>query len=440
MSSFVSHTTVDSRDANALSVFWGQLLGYVEDPDDANEPGHEECMISDPHTGHRILFIEVPDTKTVKNRVHFDLRPRTGTRTKRSNASRRSGPLRWQTSAESTDRAPAGLSLPTPRATSSASCARKQRWPPPDGTGPLPRFVTLRRSATSYRCDPTTWKGEGMNSTEIFEAERPRLVGLATRVLGDAAEAEDIAQQAWLRWHGTQTPIDNLPAWLTTVTTRLCLDRLRRRTPVPEAEVEPTATVADPADDVALADTVGIALQVVLDRLTPNERVAFVLHDSFGFEFTTIATLLEVSPAAARKLASRGRAKVVQPRPEDALADWEVVDAFMAAAREGDFSRLVQLLAPDAVVAGDAAAVLVGTPERIDGRREIATFFNGAAHAALPVYVGERPGSAWFDKGTARVVFDFTVSAGVVHRIDFRSASEVLAVVARRKGADRRGN
>lgn len=277
-----------------------------------------------------------------------------------------------------------------------------------------------------------------MNQTEAFAAERPRLVALATRVLADANEAEDVAQQAWLRLHHTAARIDNLPAWLTTVTTRLCLDRLRARIPIPDSDLEFAEPAPDPADDIALADTVGIALQVVLDRLSPAERVAFVLHDSFGFGFATIAAMLDVSPTAARKLASRARAKATQPRSEDALADWEVVDAFMAAAREGDFSRLIDLLAPDAVVAGDEAAVLMGTPERMAGQTEIATFFNGAARAALPVYVGDRAGSAWFDKGVARVLFDFTVVDGAVQRIDFRAAADVLTQVVRRTGDQRR--
>jgi RNA polymerase sigma-70 factor (ECF subfamily) len=218
------------------------------------------------------------------------------------------------------------------------------------------------------------------------------------------------------------------------VTTRLCLDRLRSRTPVPVADVGPEETLADPAEEVALADTVGIALHVVLDRLSPRERVAFVLHDSFGFEFSTVAAVLDTTPAAARKLASRARAKVAQPRPEDRLADWEVVDAFMAAARNGDFERLLQLLAPDAAVNADDAAVLVGTPQKIQGRDDVATFFDGSAHAALPVFVGDRPGSAWFHLGAAQVVFDFTVSDGQVHAITFRAAPEVLSRVVRRVG------
>jgi RNA polymerase sigma-70 factor (ECF subfamily) len=208
---------------------------------------------------------------------------------------------------------------------------------------------------------------------------------------------------------------------------------------VPVDDVPLTDTADDPAEDVALADTVGLALQLVLDRLSPGERVAFVLHDSFGFEFPTIAALLDTTPAAARKLASRARAKVAQPQPEDRLADWEVVDAFMAAARNGEFDRLLALLAPDATVSADDAAVLIGTPQRIQGRDEVAAFFNGAARAALPVFVGDRPASAWFHLGEAKVVFDFTVEAGLVRAITFRAAPEVLAVVARRDGDQPRG-
>ena len=278
-----------------------------------------------------------------------------------------------------------------------------------------------------------------MDQTDMFEAERPRLVAIASRVLGDHTEAEDVVQQAWLRLHATATEIDSLPAWLTTVTTRLCLDRLRSRTPVPVDEVEPRETVNDPADDVALADTVGLALYVVLDRLTPRERVAFVLHDSFGFEFPTIAAVLDTTPTAARKLASRARAKVTQPQLEDRLADWEAVDAFMAAARNGDFDRLLRLLAPDAAVTADDAAVLVGTPRQIEGREEVARFFNGSARATLPVFVGDRPGAAWFHLGAAKVVFDFTINDGVVRAITFRAAPDVLSHVTRRDGARGRG-
>jgi len=272
-----------------------------------------------------------------------------------------------------------------------------------------------------------------MDQIDAFEAERPRLLRIATHVLRDAFEAQDVVQQAWLRLHGTTTTIENLPGWLTTVTTRLCLDRLRATTPVPEEGVVPVEAAPDPADQVALADTVGVALQAVLDRLTPSERVAFVLHDSFSINFPTIAEILSSTPVAARKLASRARSKVALSDNEGSSADWQVVDAFLAAAREGNFERLLQLLAPDVVIAGDEAAVLAGTPARLEGRQHVATMFNGAAKAALPVFVGDRPGAAWFHRGQARVAFDFTVEDGVVAGIDFRADPTVLAGLTRRR-------
>lgn len=278
-----------------------------------------------------------------------------------------------------------------------------------------------------------------MDRTEAFEAERVRLTRLAEGMLGDHAEAEDIVQQAWLRLNRTDSDIQSLPAWLTTVTSRLCLDRLRSRTPDPTPDVDPAASVSDPADDIALAETVGIALQVVLDRLTPQERVAFVLHDTFGFPFATVAQILSTTPVAARKLASRARAKVSQPAPQDALADWEIVDAFMAAAKRGDFDRILRLLAPDATVRADGAAIAAGTPERIDGSRAMAEFFNGSAQAALPVLVGDRPGAAWFHRGQPMVIFDFMVEHGLVQRITFRADTAVMAEVVRREGAGPRG-
>ncbi len=273
-----------------------------------------------------------------------------------------------------------------------------------------------------------------MDQTERFEAERRRLVRLASRLLGDHAEAEDIVQQAWLRLHRTEVEIESLPAWLTTVTTRLCLDRLRSHVPVPLADAELTAAPPTKGPDhaLAVADSVGSGLRVVLDRLSPRERVAFVLHDSFSFDFPTIAEVLQTTPASARKLASRARAKVVRPPPEERPAAREVVDAFLAAAKGGDVDRLLRLLAPDAVVTADDAAVLAGTPRRIEGRDAVATFFNGSARATLPVYVEGRPGTAWFHKGEARVAFDFLVTDGRVRAITFRAAPDVLARLVRR--------
>ncbi|MGB3185810.1 MAG: sigma-70 family RNA polymerase sigma factor [Ornithinimicrobium sp.] len=276
-----------------------------------------------------------------------------------------------------------------------------------------------------------------MDHTDVFEAERPRLLRIASRVLNDEVEADDIVQQAWMRLDRTDTDIKSLPAWLTTVTTRLCLDRLKARVPTPTAEIAVAQRAPDPADDLALAETVGVALQVVLDRLTPQQRVAFVLRDSFGFEFSTIAAVLDTTPVAARKLASRARSKVAQGTPEDELAEWEVVDAFMAAAREGNFERLLRLLDQDADVVADDAAILAGTPDRIEGREEVATFFNGSAHAALPVFADDRAGSAWFHRGEARVLFDFTIRGGEVCRITFRAEPDVLARVVRRDGHHR---
>ena len=174
----------------------------------------------------------------------------------------------------------------------------------------------------------------------------------------------------------------------------------------------------------------------MIDRLTPRERVAFVLHDSFGFEFGTIAAVLDTTPAAARKLASRARAKVAQPAAEDALADWEVVDAFMAAARGGDVERLLQLLAPDAVVGADEAAILAGTPAAIEGRDEVAAFFNGSAHSALAVFVGDRAGvglvPARGGQGRLRLRRRPRPGPGIT----FRAAPAVLAQVVRRPVRD----
>lgn len=276
----------------------------------------------------------------------------------------------------------------------------------------------------------------GSELTAGYQAERPRLLRIAGRLLRDPVEAEDVVQQAWLRLHGAGDDVENLPGWLTTVTTRLCLDRLRAKIPVPAEAVEEVEDVgggSDPADEVALADTVGVALQVVLDRLTPGERVAFVLHDSFNIDFPTIAAILGGTPVAARKLASRARNQVAQPAAQDSQPDWAVVDAFMAAARGGDFARLLELLAPDVTVSGDPDAVALGTPVRLNGRKEVAAFFNGAAHAALPVFLGDRPASAWFHRGQAKVAFAFTISAGVVRRIEFQAAPDALARVAPRR-------
>ncbi len=288
-----------------------------------------------------------------------------------------------------------------------------------------------------------------MAVSDQFDVERPRLVRIAAGILGDRHEAEDVVQAAWLRLQGAAaSEIRSLPGWLTTVTTRLCLDRLRARVPEPvdlTASMDLTAygdepwasgSGLDPLEEVTLAESVGVALNVVLESLSPSERVAFILHDTFGVEFATVARVLDSSPTAARKLASRARAKIGVRLPVGPPADWEVVDAFLEAAKGGDFARLLHLLAPDVVVTADPAAIAAGTPARLEGRDAVAAMFDGGASAALPVFLGARPGAAWFDKGSARVVFDFTVHDGRVAGIVFRAAPEAIAAVARRRGAE----
>ena len=272
--------------------------------------------------------------------------------------------------------------------------------------------------------------------TEAFEAERPRLVRMADRLLGDHAEAEDVVQNAWIRLHRNDSDIESLPAWLTTVTTRLCLDRLRSQLPDPEEDLDLDETAPDPADDVILADSVGSALQVVLDRLSPSERVAFVLHDSFAIDFPTVAAILGTSPVAARKLASRARSKLAVRAADDQPAERRhhaaVVDAFLDAAKGGDLDRLLGLLAPDVVIEGaDSAAVALGTPQ-LAGRARVAELLNGGAKTAFPVFIGDRAGLAWMHRGEYKVAFDFVIEGGVVRRIDLRADPAVLAVVRRR--------
>ena len=280
-----------------------------------------------------------------------------------------------------------------------------------------------------------------VDQTAEFEQHRPRLLRIAGRVLGEPHEAEDVVQNAWLRMDAADGDIDNLPGWLTTVTTRLCLDRLRARIPVPEADVDLAENAPDASEEIALAETVGVALHILLDRLTPTERVSFVLHDSFGFDFSTIAEMLGRSPAAARKLASRARGKIAQPATRSTnfgrQADWQVVDAFLAASRNGDFTHLLELLAPNVVVEGDKAAVALGTPNHLEGAEQVAKFFNGAAKAAFPIYVADRPAAAWIHRGEPKIVFDFTIDRGRVKRIDFRAQSNVLGQVQHRQGQHR---
>ncbi len=225
---------------------------------------------------------------------------------------------------------------------------------------------------------------------EEFEAERGRLRGLAFRMLGSLTEADDAVQEAWLRLNRVDS-VDNLAAWLTTVVSRVCLDVLRsrkaRREDPFEVLPEPAAD-ADPAAEVELADSVGRALLVVLDALGPAERIAFVLHDLFAVPFERIAPVLDRTPVAAKKLASRARQRVrgTSPLPSADLArDRRVVDAFLAAARGGDLDELLDVLAPDVVRRADAAALPVGAGLEVRGARAVAQetqVFGKRAHFA----------------------------------------------------------
>jgi len=220
--------------------------------------------------------------------------------------------------------------------------------------------------------------------TERFEENRPRLRGVAYRMLGSLSEAEDAVQEAWLRLNGVDaTTIENLGGWLTTVVSRVCLDMLRSRRSRREEPIGAQVTAprpahregADPEGEALLADSVGVALLVVLDTLTPAERLAFVLHDLFGMPFDELASIMRRSPAAAKQLASRARRRVRgSPAPSDAgrARQHEVVDAFLRAARAGDLEALLAVLDPDAVIRIDGAARMAGgAADAADTPREL---------------------------------------------------------------------
>jgi RNA polymerase sigma factor (sigma-70 family) len=219
--------------------------------------------------------------------------------------------------------------------------------------------------------------------TERFEENRPRLRGVAYRMLGSLSEAEDAVQEAWLRLERTDTAtVENLGGWLTTVVSRVCLDVLRsrksrREEPIGAQVTEPSVVHgegADPEGEAVLADSVGVALLVVLDTLTPAERLAFVLHDLFAMPFDEIGSIVGRSPDAAKQLASRARRRVRgAPAPSDAgrARQAEVVEAFLRAARAGDFEGLLAVLDPDAVVRIDAAARIDAPPSDAGTAREV---------------------------------------------------------------------
>jgi RNA polymerase sigma-70 factor (ECF subfamily) len=267
-----------------------------------------------------------------------------------------------------------------------------------------------------------------------FEAERPRLTGLANRILGLRADADDVLQEAWLRFSRTDD-IDNLPAWLTTVVTRLCLDHLRKHRTRSQAEATPPGDIkpVDLEADALFSERLSDAMQVVLDTLAPAERAAFVLHDVFGYPFDEISAIMGRSSTAVRQLASRARRKVQgAPDPntsQDIREQSErVVTAFLRAARGGDLATLLTLLAPDAVMRADLAAQEMGTNPVYDGASAVAGRFNGT-RGAVPVTIDGDLGAAWIHAGSVKVAFVFHVAAGQVHEVELMADPDVLTTL-----------
>lgn len=271
-----------------------------------------------------------------------------------------------------------------------------------------------------------------------FEASRTHLRRVAYRMLGSRSEADDAVQEAWLRLSRSETSgVENLGGWLTTVVARVCLDMLRSRKSrrekpldahVPESIVSPEDGI-DPEHEVLLAESVGLALLVVLQTLAPAERVAFVLHDMFDLPFDEIAPIVGRSPTAARQLASRARRRVkgADAAPEaDRTRQREVVDAFLAASRGGDFDALLAVLDPDVVLRADRAAVHAGASREVRGAAAVADTFSGRARAAQPAIVNGAVGLVWAPHGQPRVAFGFTIIRGKIVEIDLVADPERL--------------
>jgi RNA polymerase sigma factor (sigma-70 family) len=281
-----------------------------------------------------------------------------------------------------------------------------------------------------------------------FEESRSHLQAVAYRMLGSLGEADDALQEAWLRLSRSDAmEIENLGGWLTTVVARVCLDTLRSRRPQGEASMEdrprePTVDRedrGDPEAELLLADSVGPALLAVLETLGPAERVAFVLHDLFDLSFEEIAPIVGRSEAATRQLASRARRRV---RGAEAVHDTdltrqrEVVSAFLAASRAGDFAALVELLDPDVLLRADDEAVGAaaanearGAPKlgrAVRGARAVAEAFKGRARGVRLAVVGGVPGAAWIQAGKPRAAFAFKIKGGKIAEIEIAMNSERL--------------
>lgn len=277
--------------------------------------------------------------------------------------------------------------------------------------------------------------------TAEFEASRPRLRAVAYRMLGSQTEAEDAVQETWLRLsRADPSRIENLGGFLTTVVGRVCLDRLRSRRARPEEpldarfplELTHVANDDDPEAEALLAESVGNALLVVLDLLTPGERVAFVLHDVFAVPFDEISEILGRSPDAARQLASRARRRLQgTPRTTglDLVRQRDVVDAFLRAARGGDFDALMQLLDPDVVLVPDAAAVSMGSLRETRGAEAVANALSGGARGAQLAIVDGFAGFVWAPGGHTRGVVEFAISDGRIVAIHVTGDAERIGAL-----------
>ncbi len=272
-----------------------------------------------------------------------------------------------------------------------------------------------------------------------FEANRPHLRAVAYRILGSTPDVDDALQDAWLRLSTSDAEqIENVTGWLTTVVARICLNTLRARQRRPAGSIDDSTSNIDrlvepsamtPEERAEVADSIGLALLVVLEMLSPAQRIAFVLHDMFSFSFEEIGQVLGKSTDACRQLASRARRRVrtAQDPSADPQRQREVVDAFLGASRSGDFQTLLSLLSPDVELVADAAAVAIGAPERKDGPFDVATRFSGGARGARTAFLDGLAGLVWAQGGKPKVAFDFTVIEGKVMRIDMIGDEAVLS-------------
>ncbi|KQV54826.1 MULTISPECIES: sigma-70 family RNA polymerase sigma factor [unclassified Caulobacter] len=271
-----------------------------------------------------------------------------------------------------------------------------------------------------------------------FEADRSRLRGVAYRMLGSLPEAEDAVQEAWLRLSRADTSgVDNLSAWLTTVTSRVCLDMLRskksrREDALLEGGPEPSVSGEEAIErETILADSVGLALLVVLQALSPAERIAFVLHDLFDMPFDEIAPIVERTPDAARQLASRARRRVrggEAPLDAAQTAKKSVVDAFLTASRTGDMQGLLAVLDPNVVVRADVFAG-GGQTRELRGREKVAAYYDGLAQTARTALVDGEIGAVVAPRGKLYLVLDIKVENGKVVEITAVGDPERLATL-----------